>query len=460
YYSNLINTNNLDIDTGKYSIKQLLDSIINPQSVKYLQKENLVILSPKKNEPSLKHFIVEGSIITKNGKQVPFASIYFLNQAIGTLANSEGKFKFTIPDSLVGNPLLVSAMGYEIKQVPWSVYNKGKVEVTLHSQKIPIKYIVIRPSDPYKIVQQAIQAKNKNYPKKENLLLGFFRESNMQDNKYIALNEAAVEVFKRPVSSLRNDLIRVTKGRKGENVENSKELKLTVKGGLYNALQLDIVKHEVPFFSNLSNEEYKFWVEKSTIYRGRPTYVIGFNSLYPSEEISYKGKLLIDAETLALSRCEFELNPEGIKYASGLLISYISNNYKAWLLHAKYEVDYRYYNQKWHLSHTKGEVKFKVKNRRKTRKTKNYSCEFVSTSELAITGISNGKEIKFRDRESSGIKDVFVEQIEALSNDFWKGNNVILPEEPLLKTLEDLQMKGIIGSDHIFISSEDKDSLM
>lgn len=460
HYSNIIQPNDsLTILPGEYTIKQLLDTFLFDSDVKYFEVKGGIVISPRKKIDA-KSIEVKGKVTTKKGQRsVAFASVYMLNNALGTITNFNGNFKLIIPDSLWTDTLVVTAMGYEEVKIVYKEFSKDELNIELEVQRIPIKYVIVRPTEPDKLVRYAYQKRRENYSTEEHFMYGFFRESNRQDNEYIDINEAILEIIKRPHSSIRNDLVRIEKGRRGSNTIDSKFLNLIVKGGLYNIIRLDVIKYTVPFFSYYADEEYKLWVEKNIIYRNRPTYVVGFDSKYETNSIGYRGKMYIDMQSLAIARVEFEFNQDGIEEAKNLLIQKIPKHYKANLVHAKYQVDYRFYNEKWHLSHVKTEVKFKVRSKSK-KEDENFACSFISTSEFVVTGIRSSNSYRIPVRESAGPSDIFVQQIEHLGDNYWDGNNIILPDESLHETLKFLQLEGVIGEEHNFISVDNNESYL
>ena len=460
HYSSIIEPQDFKpIAPGRYTIKQILDTLLDSKQVSYIDVAGAIVLSPKENNTPDYHKIA-GTISSEKGEKfVPFANIYIKNTSVGTISNYNGKFQLLVPDSLWGDTLVISAISYEMKKIAIEQYINSKLLVELNIQRIPIKYVLIRPNDAQELVEKAYKNRNKNYNTSTEYMYGFFREYNKQQDNYIAINEAVVNLIKQAYNSAKNDLVSIKKGRKGTNISESKFVNLTVKGGLYNSLQLDIIKYPVPFFSDEIPEVYKFWNEKSTIYNGRSTFVIGFKNAFETEIANYKGRFYIDIETLALVRVEFELDEVGIKKAREILIKKVPLGLKAYPLYAKYVTEYRFYEDKWHFSHAQSEVKIKVKSRKRNKQEK-FNSDFVSYSNLVVTGINPQAFPKSVQKTAANADDIFVEQIDELEDKFWEGNNIIIPEKSLIETLKDLQIKGIIGKEHNFISIENTDSIL
>jgi hypothetical protein len=218
---------------------------------------------------------------------------------------------------------------------------------------------------------------------------------------------------------------------------------LVVQGGLYNGLRLDVAKYGSFFYTSEALQEYNFRMIKTTVYNDRQTYIIGFKMKSGLNYAGFEGSLYIDVESLALVRSEFELCPEGIKYAKAALIKKTPKGFSAKPIYAKYQVEYRYYNNIWNLHYAHSEINIKVK-KTGNKKKENFSCNFVSTSEFVVTGINDQISDKIRFRDSSKPGDVLVEQVEDTDDSFWADENIIMPEEPLINTIGKLQEKGLI----------------
>ncbi len=448
-YSDAIGPNNSDtIIPGNYTVGAVLDSLFVNKNIYYVLREDAIILSPRPNKGQTdEKIIISGKVISHRNQSVPFATVYFEKKSIGTLANGEGEFRFIIPPDLVKDTLTVTCIGYADVKVTPEEYLAGTLEIKLKTVPLQIKSLVIRHEDPNEIIEKSFENRHKNYSSKPVLLTAFFREASKQDEDYISLSEAVVEVSKSSYSSSAEDLIRLVKGRNGTNTQRSELVNLVVEGGLYNGLHLDVAKYTSFFYSETCLKEYNYKLLKTITISGRETHVIGFDMKTGQNDFGFRGKMYIDVESMALIRVEFELSPQGIDYAKSVLVKKTPRDFKATPLYAKYEVEYRFYNNVWNLYYAKSEINIKVVKTRGT-KDKGFNCNFVSTSEFVITGQSKKPEERIRLRDSAGPNDVLVEQVKNTGNLFWSEDNIILPEEPLLNTISKLQEEGILKTNN------------
>lgn len=443
----------VQITMGKYSVKEILDSLFITLNISYIEKEGLIILAPHK-ESLDDEIVVNGKIISKKGKPVPFATIYFKRSSKGTIANEEGLFRLIANNTHANDTLVVSCIGFEPTEILSEEYKKGNLLVNLKPSYFPIKDVIVRPNNPEQLVMKSYEAISENHNTKTSLITAFFRESSKQNEEYISLSEALIEINKSSYTSSSQDLIRLMKGRNGTNINKSDLVNLVVEGGLYNGLRLDIAKYGSYFYGEDALSECDFKFLKSIVYNGRQTYVVWFDMKENINYAGYTGKMYIDAESLALVRAEFELSSSGIKYARSALVRKTPKGYRVKPVFARYEVEYRFYSDLWNLHYARNEIKIKV---RKTRgkENKGYSCDFTSTAEFVVTDQVNVRKKTIRYRDAVKQNDVLVKQVSDTDDGFWGGDNVIVPEEPLLSTIEKLQEQGVLFKEDTVISKDD-----
>jgi hypothetical protein len=442
-YSDVIAPNRfVKIQRGRYTLNQLLDSLFFNQSVLYIVRNRFIILSPQtQHKIEGQRILVRGKVLDKKDLPVPFATVYIENKSLGTITNSEGSFKFILPLNAISDTITISSVGFESRKVSPQEYLTKYVVVKLNAASIPLKSIIVRPLNPEHLVMKSYMSRKDNYSRIPVKMEAFFRESSKQDGDYIALTEALVEINKSRYTNDSEDVIRLLKGRNGTNINKSELVNLVVEGGLYNSLKLDIVKYSSYFYGEDALAECNFKSVKTVQLNDRLTYVIGFTPKKGVAYASYSGKLYIDAEKLALVRAEFHLSDEGVKYARNILVKKSPKGFTAKPIYANYEVEYRYYEDVWNLYYARSDLGIKVK-RNGEKQNKGFSCVFSSYSEFVVTGISDSTVKKIPYREMVKSNDVLAEQVQNPDLSFWIDNNIILPEEPLIRTLKKLQFDG------------------
>jgi hypothetical protein len=421
----------------KQKVSSHLKDIFRYDSIQFIERNKKIILLPvqKKTPVNLNFRSVKGIVLDeKTKKTLPYSSVFLLNKSLGTIANAGGKFEFKLTNADCRDTLGFSFIGYHMVTIPVTALDSSALVIKLSTEKVQIAEIVVKPLDPIYILTKALERIPVNYDRKPSMYTGFFRESTLQDNKKISLSEAVVNIFKEPYTSLRSDQIKIYKGRKGNNIDEKEFVEFVVQGGLYNTFQLDIVKNRPTFLDADYFTLYNYQVEKIITHLQRLTYVISFEQREDVKYPCYKGRIYVDVESLAIVGASFEMPEKGMNYASGIYIKKSPRKIGVKPISASYNVFYRYYCNKWNLSNARSDVLIRVR-RRKDKHQDKYNSEFESISEFVITRKDTANIARFKTDEISRPRDVLVEQIGQTDPDFWGAENIIIPEEPIEKTI-------------------------
>ena len=459
YSSAIVEDRRIAIYSDSIRLIDLLDTLFTQHEVQYIVQGNELILSPKdelqEKNPQIK---LAGTVInSRNQKPIPFANVFIPYQSTGTITNSEGEFELSLPRDRLPDSIMVTCMGYATSSLFPADYLKNHITIGLKPYRFQIDEVIVRPEDPVKLILSALEKKGKNYSTKPAMLTAFFREASKQDDKYIGLSEALIDIYKTSYLTDESDLVRLKKGRRGSNIQESELVNLVVEGGLYNNLQLDIMKYGVSFLNPEYLHHYEYTLDKQITYNHRLTYVIKFNFKDDIDEPGFNGKLYFDIETLALVRAEFSITPESIKHAYSLLVKKVPHSYRIRPKSGSYIVEYRYYDGTWNLNYARSELELKLHKKRETKHS-GFSCTFATSSEFVITGKTVGNIEKIKYRDASKPNDILYEQISNTDAEFWGDETVILPEEPLLETLKKLLLKESSANQKLVTSKpEQKD---
>ncbi|HLO57726.1 MAG TPA: carboxypeptidase-like regulatory domain-containing protein [Bacteroidales bacterium] len=419
------------------TVRNHLADIFRFDSIRVVEQNDKILLIPlfKKVSVTSEIRLARGLVIdSKTYKPLPFSGIFLNNKSIGTITNASGRFEFKIPVSDFRDTLVISHIGYKIVSLPVASIDSGILVFRLIQEKIQIAPIVVKPLDPIYIITKAIEKIPENYDCKPAVYTGFFRETTKQDNKNVSLSEAIINVFKEPYNSFRGDQIKIFKGRKGTNTDEMEFVDFIVQGGLFNTLQLDIVKNLPSFLDADYFALYQYRVERTVMHFERLTYVISFQQQEGVKYPCYKGRLYIDVESLAIVGATFEMPETGMTYAAGIYIKKMPRHTGVKPISAEYNVFYRNYNRKWNLSNMRSEVLVRVR-RKKDKKQDRFNSVFSSVSEFVITAKDTTNVVRFKTNEISRPRDILQQQIGETDYDFWGNENIIIPEEPIEKAV-------------------------
>ena len=443
-----------NLSVSEKSLRETLDTLFRSKFEYQVIGDQIIIANHSKTiaiaEPGeLKSKIItfRGQVIDRDRKEIlPYTGISILRSHIGTISNIDGDFELKIPASMVLDTLVFSHLGYRPFRQPISEITDKSCIISLQPATIQLKEIQITVIDAQAIVNKIIEKISINYPHEPEIMTAFYREVLKQDDKYIDVAEAVMEIRKAPYESdAIQDQLKVVKGRKSHNVEAFQFVDFKMQGGPYYITQLDVVNTLETFLNPELRDLHKYWLDGIAELDDRKTYVIQFK---PKEKVSflaYHGKLFVDMSSLALVRAEFSLTRSGLKVANQSLIKKKPKDLYVRPLHAHYLVSYRRANNKWHLSSAQAAINFKVKS-----KTDRVNSIFSSVSDLLITDFKPGEGTHFKRDEVFSSRDIFTETINSYDEGFWDDYNIITPSEELREALQEYYLKN----DSLFKSSE------
>jgi hypothetical protein len=421
----------------KQMVRNHLADIFRYDSVQFVEQNNKILLVParRKAAPAISFRLIKGLVIDgRTRRPLSYSNIFLVNKSTGTISNTNGRFELKVTPAEQNDTLGVSYIGYKQFKVPLVAVDTGILIVRLSSEKVQIREVIVKPLDPIYILTKSIEQIPDNYDRKAAVFTAFFRESSWRDNTNISISETVVSIFKEPYTSLREDQIKIFKGRKGTNSGEKELYDFVVQGGLYNTLQLDIVKNPPTFLDADYFALYEYQIEKIITHFDRPTYVIAFDQREGVKYPCYNGKVYIDVESLAIIGASFKLSDKGLKYATGIYIKKSPKRLGVRPVSAKYEVYYRAYHGKWNLSNVRSDIQIRVR-RKKSKQQDKFNSDFESTSEFVVTNKDTANIARFKFNEIAKPKDVLVDQIGETDQEFWGNENVISPDEPIEKTI-------------------------
>ncbi|MDX9695564.1 MAG: carboxypeptidase-like regulatory domain-containing protein [Bacteroidales bacterium] len=193
---------------------------------------------------------ISGKVLNKNQLEpVLFANIAVKGFPIGVSSNEMGEFSFHVPDFYGKDTLSVSAIGFKSFECAINQISKtDSLIICLDEQIYELHSVIVFPEDELKdIIKNVTKNIKKNYPKRTNLLNGFYRELTLRDNNYTRLIEAAIDIQRPGINSTEGNLVRVNELRKSDSyIEYDWKSKLFNKingerNQLYSILVSDII---------------------------------------------------------------------------------------------------------------------------------------------------------------------------------------------------------------------------
>lgn len=414
----------------------LLD-VLNKDYIEIQEMEKQVIISAEPARVSGRAIHIEGIVLDSLDRgPMRDVNIGVDGKTIGTTTNQSGRFSLFLPGEYAGEELIFSSLGYLGK--PITVPSRDTViTVLLNETSVRLPEVLVRHVKPDRIMKEVVRQKERNYAAEPLILTSFFRETIRQDDQYVDVSEAVIEIFKPPYSrEFAQERVRFVKGRKGEFSGDMELINLKLQGGPFLFSRVDIVRQGGFLPDSRGNSRYEYSYQGMSHEHGRNVFVVGFEPRNDTGELLYEGKIRVDEETFAVVGATFEMTSKTIRRSREYLIQRDSRRYRTRPIFARYEINYRPWGEKWVLNNVRGEVSMRIVDREKRIRT-----VFKTVSELLVTDLRPGDRKEFRWSDAFKSDYVLSEQIESYDPDFWSRYNIISPEQPVEKIFKKEETK-------------------
>ncbi|WP_299531489.1 carboxypeptidase-like regulatory domain-containing protein [Ulvibacterium sp.] len=155
---------------------------------------------------------IKGKLLdVQTGEPVVFATIRIKGKAMGVISNQDGGFRIPKRFKALGDVLIISSMGYQKKEIPIADLSPEDINIVrLYHGVLELSEAIVtakkkrrRRQSPRRIVKRAIEAIPENFPQSTFSTIGYYRDYQLnQENDYINLNEAIIEVFDKGFDEL------------------------------------------------------------------------------------------------------------------------------------------------------------------------------------------------------------------------------------------------------------------
>ncbi len=456
YDSRLIdNEQKVRVKTGQYSLREAISRIIdNPNIGMRVMGRHIVLFKTEKTTADIPvhtdsslilaanpdtFFTIEGIIRDQYTEEaLPYASIGLTHQSVGTISNLNGEFRLRLPDSLRHANLFISYLGYETQEINLSILVGGYHQILLVPKVIPIQEVVVRISNPLRILEEMLAHRADNYAKEPVYHTAFYREGVEYKNRLANLTESVMKVYKTPYeASSGGDQVKMLKMRNIVNKNETDTLVTRFKAGINACLMLDLVKNLPEFLQFDDQNLYLYTHSDITVEDNRLANVISFEQSAYTKDPLYKGQLYIDMENHALLAARFEINPDYVHKTTSMFITKKSKNIQISPQKIAYAVSYKQWNGSYYVNHIRGDLYFKV---RKKGFLSFYAPVHIwfemvncATDVTDVTRLSRAEIISTR--------AVFADTEYVYDESFWDNFNIISPEEQLTDAINKISAK-------------------
>lgn len=191
-------------------------------------------------------------------------------------------------------------------------------------------------------------------------------------------------------------------------------------------MKLDIVKYPAEFLKEEYFKYYNYALIDIQTYNNKPVYVIECLQKENILEVFQQGIIYLDVNSLALVKADLFYSERAARRLSNQLIAKRARRLSAKPTKIRYQVNYRYQNGKYYLSHASGDLGFRVKSRRRF-----FSSNFQLKFEMAVTRVEtiNVHRIPYKERLKPSV--VLSQQYLEYDPGFWGNETFIQPEEDI-----------------------------
>lgn len=424
----------------------ILDSILRNDSIVYSVIDKYIIISREEKQiektssgpPQSTVNIITGVVIDEETSEpLPFATIGLKNKGKGTVSNFNGEFGLTISTDYYSDTLSVSYLGYVGREIPVKNAVGNNMAISMRREFISIPEIIIRNQIPQDIIIKARRAIPENYGTTPASMTAFYREGVLKKTEVQTYSEAVLKIYKSAYSgALLGDQIKVFRSRKIENINRSDTLAIRLKAGLSTCLELDGARNLFDFISLASIADYTYRMTDIVTYDDEAAYAIEFQQRESVDLPLFKGTIYINTSDYGILYAEFEINPVLIHKMKDTFITASSRGFNTWPLSVRYTVSYRKVNERYFLNHVRGDLVFASKQKRKL-----FSTQFKVFFELAVTETSLNNVTRFERDELAPIHSVFSRTINNYDPLFWGNQDFLRPEDNLLQSLKNMNVK-------------------
>ncbi|MDF1570993.1 MAG: carboxypeptidase-like regulatory domain-containing protein [Bacteroidales bacterium] len=387
------------------------------------------------------YIVYTGKVVdASDNTPLPFATIEGKGVNFATVTNIDGEFTLKVPRNVTLNNIKISYVGYKNNTVGVAAHrNLENRTIRLEPTSVNLQEVTVRAEDALGLIQEVLTKINDNYSTGDMMMTAFYRETIKKRRNYVSISEAVVDIFKAAYSNdFKFDQVKLLQGRKSADVEKMDTILFKVQGGPVTTLLLDIVKNPYLLLSDQYQKVYNFYITGVISLNDRLHYVVSFNQKPHVTSPFYNGKLYIDMDKLAITEAEFELNMENEMEVASMFIRKKPAGVNVIPERAAYRTKYTIEDDNtWYFSYARAEVKFDVKWDRKLFKT-----QYSTMSEIAITDRQEESVDKFPFKERYKRSQVLDELVYVFfDQDFWKGYNVIEPDQSIESAIEKLNRR-------------------
>lgn len=380
--------------------------------------------------------VVVSGVVTDQKTGEPLRQVSVSVGRVAVVTNEDGDF--TLKLSEMPSTVHVSHVGYKSQRVSLKDGQTVGLRIRLVPASIQLREIVVRNQNARELVDIAIDKIPENYSKSPELLKAFYRETAMKRKHYIYVAEGVEDMYKTPYNrSTARDRVSIVKGRRLLSQKQGDTLGIKVQGGPVQAVLMDLVKNRDFLLNKEDLDCYDFSLGVPEYINDREQYVVLMEPQVVTTYALYHGKLYIDAERLAFTRIELDLDMRDKDKATQTMLVKKPFGVRFKPRELSCVVDYRYEDGVSRISYLRNTFRFNCDWKRRL-----FSTSFTATCEMAVTDRQTENVKPIANRSSFDSRDSYYDKVEYfLDPEYWSNYNIIEPSESLDKAIKRLVSK-------------------
>jgi hypothetical protein len=385
--------------------------------------------------------VISGTITdAATHKPIPAVNIQLKNSNTGTVTNNLGAFTFKIPRQFATDSILISCIGYRSMVRSFSE-NMPELDITLEPAIISLPEVAVHVRNGLDILRSAIAAIPLNYDTTDTRMTAFYREDIHFNNDTLNYNESVLDIFKTfRIDKEYKDQVRIVKGRKMPSPPNNDPRFYGWLGNItntaYSALGEDIIKYNAVKNSVLAPHNFRYYNYSllETISEGdHRLLVIQVSPRKDERKAIIKGRIYIDASSLAIVRFEIETTPQGNNYINKHGKGGIGYTIMSKVLGASFDftaikvaIAYRAFRGKYYLHTVTRHWDVAINSRKRDFRNTAWTGDF----NLLVTAVNKDSVRRFQTEVSNAHTSMNYLVGNNYDAAFWENYNILQPELP------------------------------
>jgi len=377
--------------------------------------------------------IVVSGVVVDQKTGDPLRQVSVSAGRISVVTNEDGDF--TLKLNQMPQAVRISHLGYKTQMLNLKDGKTEGLQIRLVPTTIQLREVIVRKWDPRELVDIAIDKIPENYSRVPELLKGFYRETAMKRRHYIYVAEGVEDMYKTPYNrGTSRDRVSIVKGRRLLSQKTSDTLGVKVVGGPVQAVIMDLVKNRDFLLNKEDLDFYRFEMGAPEFINDRQQFVVLMEPNAVTNYALYHGKLFIDAERLAFTRIELDLDMRDRDKATQTMLVKKPFGVRFKPRELSTVVDYRFEEGVTRISYLRNTFRFNCDWKRRL-----LSTSFTATCEMAVTDSQSDNVQPIANRSSFDSHDAYYDKVEYFMDpEYWRNYNIIEPSESLDKAIKKL----------------------